>query len=206
VEIHVVQGERPMAADNKSLGRFILDGIPPSPRGIPQIEVTFDIDANGILKVTAQDKATGRSQHITITASSGLSENEVERMRKDAEAHADEDRRRKELIEVRNNADTVSYSAEKALKDLGDKVPGELKKQVEDKVAKVREIMGGEDADATRRAVDELNQVLQQVGTAAYQQAGPAAGASGSDAAPTPGSGPAPEGGEDVVDGEFHSA
>jgi molecular chaperone DnaK len=206
VEIHVVQGERPMAADNKSLGRFILDGIPPSPRGIPQIEVTFDIDANGILKVTAQDKATGRSQHITITASSGLSENEVERMRKDAEAHADEDRRRKELIEVRNNADTVSYSAEKALKDLGDKVPGELKKQVEDKVAKVREIMGGEDADATRRAVDELNQVLQQVGTAAYQQAGPAAGASGSDAGPTPGSGPAPEGGEDVVDGEFHSA
>jgi molecular chaperone DnaK len=206
VEIHVVQGERPMAADNKSLGRFILDGIPPSPRGIPQIEVTFDIDANGILKVTAQDKATGRSQHITITASSGLSENEVERMRKDAEAHADEDRRRKELIEVRNNADTVSYSAEKALKDLGDKVPGELKKQVEDKVAKVREIMGGEDADATRRAVDELNQVLQQVGTAAYQQAGPAAGASGSDAGPTPGTGPAPEGGEDVVDGEFHSA
>jgi molecular chaperone DnaK len=206
VEIHVVQGERPMAADNKSLGRFILDGIPPSPRGIPQIEVTFDIDANGILKVTAQDKATGRSQHITITASSGLSENEVERMRKDAEAHADEDRRRKELIEVRNNADSVAYSAEKALKDLGDKVPAELKKQVEDKVAKVREVMGREDADATRKAIDELNQVLQQVGTAAYQQAGPAAGAPGGDTGPTPGSGPAPEGGEDVVDGEFRSA
>ena len=206
VEIHVVQGERPMAADNKSLGRFILDGIPPSPRGIPQIEVTFDIDANGILKVTAQDKATGRSQHITITASSGLSDNEVERMRKDAEAHADEDRRRKELIEVRNNADTVAYSAEKALKDLGDKVPAELKKQVEDKVAKVREVMGREDADATRKAIDELNQVLQQVGTAAYQQAGPATGAPGGDAGPTPGSGPAPEGGEDVVDGEFRSA
>jgi molecular chaperone DnaK len=206
VEIHVVQGERPMAADNKSLGRFILDGIPPSPRGIPQIEVTFDIDANGILKVTALDKATGRSQHITITASSGLSDNEVERMRKDAEAHADEDRRRKELIEVRNNADTVAYSAEKALKDLGDKVPAELKKQVEDKVAKVREVMGREDVDETRKAVDELNQVLQQVGAAAYQQAGPAAGAPGGDAGPAPDSGPAPEGGEDVVDGEFRSA
>jgi molecular chaperone DnaK len=206
VEIHVVQGERPMAADNKSLGRFILDGIPPTPRGIPQIEVTFDIDANGILKVTAQDKATGRSQHITITASSGLSDNEVERMRKDAEAHTDEDRRRKELIEARNNADSVAYSAEKALKDLGDKVPADLKKQVEDKIAQVREVMGHEDADATRKAVDELNQVLQQVGTAAYQQAGPAAEAPGGDAEPPQGSGPAPEGGEDVVDGEFRSA
>jgi molecular chaperone DnaK len=205
VEIHVVQGERPMAADNKSLGRFILDGIPPAPRGIPQIEVTFDIDANGILKVTAQDKATGRSQHITITASSGLSDSEVERMRKDAEAHADEDHRRKELIEVRNNADTVAYSAEKALKDLGDKVPADLKKQVEDKVAKVREVMGSEDADATRRAIDELNQVLQQVGTAAYQQEGPAAGAPSGDTGPTPEAGPTPEGGEDVVDGEFRS-
>jgi len=212
VEIHVVQGERPMAVDNKSLGRFILDGIPPAPRGIPQIEVTFDIDANGILKVTAQDKATGRSQHITITASSGLSENEVERMRKDAETHADEDRRRKELIEVRNSADSLTYSAEKTLKDLGDKVPADLKKQVEDKVAKVREVMGNDDADVTRTAVDELNQVLQQVGTAAYQQAGSAAGAPDAETEPTPDSepppdsGPAPEGGEDVVDGEFHSA
>ena len=212
VEIHVVQGERPLAVDNKSLGRFNLDGIPPAPRGIPQIEVTFDIDANGILKVTAQDKATGRSQHITITASSGLSENEVERMRKDAETHADEDRRRKELIEVRNSADSLTYSAEKTLKDLGDKVPADLKKQVEDKVAKVREVMGNDDADVTRTAVDELNQVLQQVGTAAYQQAGSAAGAPDAETEPTPDSepppdsGPAPEGGEDVVDGEFHSA
>ena len=205
VEIHVVQGERPMAADNKSLGRFNLDGIPPAPRGIPQIEVTFDIDANGILKVTAQDKATGRSQHITITASSGLSENEVERMRKDAESHTDEDRRRKELIETRNNADSLAYSAEKALKDLGDKVPADLKKQVEDKIAQVRELMGHEDTEATRKAVDELNQVLQQVGTAAYQQTGPAAEAPGGDAGPTPDSGPAPDGGEDVVDGEFTS-
>ncbi len=124
VEIHVVQGERPMAGDNKSLGRFILDGIPPSPRGIPQIEVTFDIDANGILKVTAQDKATGRSQHITITASSGLSDNEVERMRKDAEAHADEDRRRKELIEVRNNADTRHLFRRKSSQRPGRQSPG----------------------------------------------------------------------------------
>jgi len=206
VEIHVVQGERPMAGDNKSLGRFILDGIPPAQRGIPQIEVTFDIDANGIIKVTAQDKATGRSQHITITASSGLSENEVERMRKDAEAHADEDRHRKDLVEVRNNADSVTYSAEKTLKDLGDKVPADLKKQVEDKVANVREVMGREDVEATRRAVDDLTQVLQQLGAAAYQQSGPAAGGPEGAGGPPPGSGPTPEGGEDVVDGEFRSA
>jgi molecular chaperone DnaK len=206
VEIHVLQGERPMAGDNKSLGRFILDGIPPAPRGIPQIEVTFDIDANGIIKVTAQDKATGRSQHITITASSGLSENEVERMRKDAETHAEEDRRKKDLVEVRNNADSIAYSAEKTLKDLGDKVPAELKKEVEDKTARVRELMAGEDAEATRKAIDELNQVLQQVGAAAYQQAEPAAGTPDSSEEPGQSSGPAPEGGEDVVDGEFHSA
>jgi molecular chaperone DnaK len=127
VEIHVLQGERPMASNNKSLGRFILDGIPPAPRGVPQIEVTFDIDANGILKVTAQDKATGRSQHITITASSGLSEDEVERMRKEAEAHAEEDIRHKELIEARNTADNTVYTAEKLLRDMGDKVPDDLK-------------------------------------------------------------------------------
>ncbi|HEX9028123.1 MAG TPA: molecular chaperone DnaK, partial [Anaerolineales bacterium] len=124
VEVHVVQGERPMAADNKSLGKFNLDGLPPAPRGLPQIEVTFDIDANGIIKVTALDKATQRSQHITITASSGLKDAEVERMRKEAELHADEDRRKKELIETRNNADNTAYSAEKVLRDLGDKVPG----------------------------------------------------------------------------------
>jgi molecular chaperone DnaK len=201
VEIHVLQGERPLAADNKSLGRFILDGIPPAPRGVPQIEVTFDIDANGILKVTALDKATNRSQHITITASSGLSEAEIERMRKDAEAHAEEDRRRKELIEARNNADNLAYSAEKVLRDLGDKVPADLKSQVEEKIAKVREAMSGDDTQAIRQASDSLNQVLQQVGAAAYQQAGPAAGAPGGG----PGQGPGPEGGEDVVEGEYRS-
>lgn len=203
VEIHVLQGERPMAMDNKSLGKFILDGIPPAPRGIPQIEVTFDIDANGILKVTAQDKATGRSQNITITASSGLSDSEVEKMRKDAEAHADEDRRRKELIEARNNADNTAYSAEKVLKDLGDKVPADLKTQVEEKIAAVRETLKSDDASTIQKATEELSQVLQQIGAAAYQQSGPAASAPGGgpEAGPTGNSGD-----EDVVDGEFRSA
>ncbi len=203
VEIHVLQGERPMAADNKSLGKFNLDGIPPAPRGIPQIEVTFDIDANGILKVTAQDKATGRSQHITITASSGLTESEVERMRKDAEAHAEEDRRRKESIEVRNNADNVAYSAEKLLKDLGEKVPADLKASVEGKINTVRETLKSDDTEAIRKAADDLSQTLQQVGAAAYQQAGPETGAPGQGPASGPTGGP---GDEDVVDGEFHNA
>jgi molecular chaperone DnaK len=202
VEIHVLQGERPMAVDNKSLGRFILDGIPPAPRGIPQIEVTFDIDANGILKVTAQDKATSRSQHITITASSGLNDSEVERMRKEAELHAEEDRKRKELIENRNAADNAVYAAEKVLRDLGDKVPAELKSQVEDRVGKVRQVMNSEDSEAIRRETDALNQVVSQVGAAAYQQAGPAAGQPGEGPQPGPQSGPE---GEDVVDGEYRN-
>jgi molecular chaperone DnaK len=203
VEIHVVQGERPLASDNKSLGRFILDGIPPAPRGVPQVEVTFDIDANGILKVTAQDKATGRSQHITITASSGLSESEVERMRREAEAHADEDLRRKELIEARNNADNTAYSAEKVLRDLGDKVPGELKSRVEDEISKVRQVMTSDDPATIRSATESLSQVLQQVGAAAYQQPGPA---TGEPDGPQPGSDGGPGEDEDVVDGEFRNA
>jgi molecular chaperone DnaK len=194
-----------MAADNKSLGRFILDGIPPAPRGVPQIEVTFDIDANGILKVTAQDKATGRSQNITITASSGLSDSEVERMRSEAEAHAEEDLNRKELIEARNAADNAAYAAEKALREFGDKIPGDLKSNVEDHVAKVREVMDSEDVESIKSATEALNEVIQQIGAAAYQQAGPEVG--------TPGEGE-PEGGtestpddeeEDVVDGEFRN-
>jgi len=201
VEIHVLQGERPMAADNKSLGRFILDGLPPAPRGIPQIEVTFDIDANGILKVTASDKATGRSQHITITASSGLNEAEVERMRKEAEQHADEDRKRKELIETRNNADNAVYAAEKVLRDLGDKIPAELKSNVESEVQKVRSVMGNEDAEAIRKATESLNEVVQKVGAAAYQQAGPT-----DSAGPNPGEAPGGPGDEDVVEGEFRNA
>jgi molecular chaperone DnaK len=220
VEIHVLQGERPLATDNKSLGRFALDGIPPAPRGIPQIEVTFDIDANGILKVTAQDKATSRSQHITITASSGLSESEVERMRREAEAHADEDKQHKELIEVRNHADNTIYAAEKTLKDLGDKVPADIKKQTEEGVNQVRQIMTGEDIEAIRSATEKLGETIQKIGASMYQAPGQGApggqgpqgpqgsqgpqgpqGGQGSQG-PTSG-GPQQPGGEDVVDGEF---
>jgi molecular chaperone DnaK len=202
VEIHVLQGERPMASDNKSLGKFVLDGIPPAPRGIPQIEVTFDIDANGIIKVTAQDKATGRSQNITITASSGLDESEVERMRKDAEAHAEEDRLRKEAIETRNNADSAVYTAEKTLRDLGDKVPADLKSRVEEETANVRKALEGDDTGQIRQATDSLMQVVQQLGTAAYQQGEPQAGAG---EGPSQEGGPGDESGEDVVEGEFRN-
>jgi len=204
VEIHVIQGERPMAADNKSLGRFILDGIPPAPRGVPQIEVTFDIDANGILNVTARDKATGRSQHITITASSGLSEEEVERMQREAELHAEEDRRRKELVEARNNADNMAYTAEKALEDLGDKVPADIKAQVQEKVAAVRKVLNDEKADAetVKRATEELSKVVQQIGAAAYQQSGPTAAPAEDDSSGA-GESTTDAGDEGVVDGEF---
>ncbi|MGE5073431.1 MAG: molecular chaperone DnaK [Anaerolineae bacterium] len=198
VEIHVLQGERPMAADNKSLGKFILDGIPPAPRGMPQIEVTFDIDANGILKVTAKDKATGRTQHITITASSGLSDKEVEQMRKDAEAHAEEDRKRKELIEVRNHADNTAYAAEKALRDFGDKVPADVKSEIETKVADVRSKAQSEDIAAIKSATEALGLAIQKIGAAAYQQSGPeSAGPQG-----TTEQGGSSSAGPDVVDGE----
>lgn len=194
-----------MAANNKSLGKFILDGIPPAPRGIPQIEVTFDINANGILEVTAQDKATGRSQNITITASSGLSEDEVEKMRQEAEQHAEEDRKLRELIEAKNHADNMVYSAEKTLKDLGDKVPGELQQKVEDAASKVREVKDGEDVDIIKTATDELAEVLQELGGAAYQQQPegeqPGADTQGSDKAADEDTDTKAE--EDVVDGEF---
>jgi len=195
VEIHVLQGERPMANDNKSLGKFILDGLPPAPRGVPQVEVTFDIDANGILKVTAKDKATSRTQHITITASSGLSDTEVEKMRKDAEAHADEDRKRKEMIEARNQADNTAYAADKALKEFGDKIPAEIRSDVETKTADVRKAAEGEDVDAIKSAVEALNEVIQKIGASVYQQGEQAGGN------PTgePGQSDA---GPDVVDGE----
>ena len=198
VEIHVLQGERPMAANNKSLGKFILDGIPPAPRGVPQIEVTFDINANGILEVTAQDKATGRSQNITITASSGLSEDEVEKMRQEAELHAEEDQKRRELIEEKNRADNMVYSTEKTLNDLGEKVPADLKQKVEDAVNKVREVKDGEDFEKIKQATDALAETLQALGSAAYQQ-------QASDETPgsDPNAEPAGENDEDVVDGEF---
>jgi molecular chaperone DnaK len=197
VEINVLQGERPMAGDNKSLGKFILDGIPPAPRGMPQIEVTFDIDANGILKVTAQDKATGRSQHITITASSGLSESEVEKMRKDAEVHAEEDRKRRELIEVRNHADNTVYAAEKALRDFGEKVPAETRSEVEAKVAEVKSVLQGEDVAAIKAATEALGQTIQKIGASVYQ-GGDMPGDGTSDS----GTNPNPEAGPDVVEGE----
>jgi len=155
VEIHVLQGERAMAADNKSLGRFILDGIPPAMRGIPQVEVTFDINANGILEVTAKDKATGKTQNITITASSGLSDEEVEQMRKDAERHAEDDKVNKEQIESRNNADTLAYTADKTLRDLGDKVPEDIKTEVESKVAEVRAELEKDPIDTARLQAGE---------------------------------------------------
>jgi molecular chaperone DnaK len=170
VEIHVLQGERPMAADNKSLGKFTLDGIPPAPRGVPQIEVTFDINANGILEVTAKDKATGRSQNITITASSGLSEEEVEEMRRQAEAHAEEDQRRRDLIEARNTADNAVYSAEKTLRDLGDKVPEDVKANVESAIARVQSVHDHDDPAEINREVEALMQALQAVGQVAYSQ------------------------------------
>ena len=195
VEIHVLQGERPMAADNKSLGRFNLDGIPPAPRGMPQIEVTFDINANGILEVTAKDKATGRQQNITITASSGLSESEVENMRREAEAHAEDDRKRRELIEARNTADNAVYTSEKTLKDLDGKVPADLKTRVETAAAQVRNVHDQEDPAVINQAVETLMSTLQEVGQAAYQPGQPEA-----EGGPT-GPGTPPEG--DVVDGEY---
>jgi molecular chaperone DnaK len=189
VEIHVLQGERAMAQDNKSLGRFILDGILPAPRGVPQIEVTFDIDANGILNVSARDKATGREQKITITAGSGLSKEDVERLQREAELHAAEDRQRREEIELRNSADSLAYSAEKTLRDQGEKVPADLRTEVEGKVQAVRAALQGTDSEAVRRATQELSLAMQKIGEAVYGQEG---------AAPPPEETP-----EGTVEGEF---
>ncbi|MBU1660875.1 MAG: molecular chaperone DnaK [Chloroflexi bacterium] len=209
VEIHVLQGERPMATDNKSLGRFSLDGIIPAPRGVPQIEVTFDIDANGIIKVTAQDKATGRSQNITITASSGLSNAEIERMKQDAEVNAEEDLKRKDMVEARNHADNMAYTAQKALEDLGDKVPEDIQSQVNEKVAEVRTVLDAENADVEtiKRVTEELSKVVQLIGAAAYQQPGsmPGSGPEGEGFQPPPPDQTGPDD-DSVVDGEFRNA
>ena len=188
VEIHVLQGERELARDNKSLGRFRLEGIAPAPRGVPQIEVTFDIDANGILNVTARDKATGREQKITITASSGLSKEEVERMVREAELHAQEDRQRKEEIETRNRADSLAYQAERTLKDVGEKLSPGLRTEVEDKVKAVRDALASNDLTRVRTAAGDLESTMQRIGQEIYSQSGTAAGggtagsASGSEA------------------------
>ena len=170
VEIHVLQGERPMAPDNRTLGRFILDGIPPAPRGVPQVEVIFDIDANGILKVTAKDKATSRTQNITIKDTSALSKEDIERMRQEAEAHAVDDRKKKELIEIRNQADTLIYSAEKSLKDLGDKVSADIKKTVEEKISAIKKVKDSDDQAAIKSAMDDLSSEIQKIGAQMYQQ------------------------------------
>jgi len=172
VEIHVLQGERPMATDNRTLGRFMLDGILPAPRGVPQIEVTFDIDANGILNVSAKDKGTGKEQKITITASSGLDKKEVEKMKRDAESFAAEDAKHKEEIETRNAADSLVYTAEKTLRDYGDKIPADVKQEIESKITAVKSAIQGKDIDSLRSTTQELSQAMQKVGASVYQQPG----------------------------------
>ncbi len=202
VTIHVLQGERPMAADNISLGRFNLEGIPPAPRGIPQIEVTFDIDANGILNVSAKDKATGREQRITITATTNLSKEEVERLLNEAKRHEAEDRQRRELAEARNTADSVIYQTEKFLRELGDQVPGPDRTRIEDLIRDLREAMKGEDIARIRRLLEQLQQASMALGQQMYARQQAAGGPGG----PTPG-GAGPSGGEgDVIEGEFREA
>ncbi len=170
VEVHVLQGERPMASDNKTLGRFILDGIPPSPRGVPQVEVTFDIDANGILSVKAKDKATAKEQSIRIEASTGLSKDEIEKLKKEAELHADEDKKKRELIEARNMADAMVYTTEKALGEAGDKIPAETKKEIEEKVEALKKVKDGDDLEALKKASQELAVASQKIGEILYKQ------------------------------------
>jgi molecular chaperone DnaK len=223
VEIHVLQGEREFAADNKTLGRFILDGIPPAPRGVPQVEVTFDIDANGILDVKAKDRATSKEQQVRITASSMLSKDDVDKMVREASEHADEDRKRREEVETRNQAEQLTYQAERTIKDLGDKVSSEDKATVENQVTSLREALKGSDIDAITAGATALAETLNRVSTAAYQAAASEAGSNGStdgtaDGGPE-GSGEAPEGepagaraggsgssdsgADDTVEGEF---
>jgi molecular chaperone DnaK len=211
VTIRVFQGEREMAADNKMLGQFDLIGIPPAPRGVPQIEVTFDIDANGILHVSAKDLGTGKEQKISITGSSGLSKDEIEKMTHDAEAHAEEDRKTKEKVELRNTADSAAYAAEKMLRDLGDKVDKAKKTEIEDEVKKVKDALAKDDVDAIKAALESLNQKVQAVSSDLYKQAAAQAPSGGGAPAPegAPGTQTPPEASasgapkEDVVDADF---
>ena len=199
VEINVVQGERPMAADNKSLGKFILDGIPPAPRGVPQVEVTFDIDANGILNVSAQDKATGKTAHITIQPSSGLQKDEIDRMVREAQSNMATDKTKREKIEAHNEGDNAAYQAEKFLRENGDKIAGDKKSELEAKAAEVRQVIMADDIPAMRNATEALKNLMSQIGASMYQQSAP-----GADASPNgteTGAQAPPEG--DVVDGEF---
>ena len=211
VEVHVLQGERDFATDNKTLGKFILDGIPTAPRGVPQIEVTFDIDANGILDVKAKDRATSREQQVRITASSMLSKNDVDRMVGEAATHADEDRKRKDEVEARNQADALAYQADRTLRDLGDKVSPEDKAETERRVEAVRAALKGSDLAVVKSSTDALVEQLQKVGTAAYQAAGAAGAAApgGPDAGQSDGASSdasSPQGNEEVVEGEFKEA
>ena len=199
VEINVLQGERELAKDNRSLGRFILDGIPPAPRGVPQVEVQFDIDANGIVNVRAHDKGTGREQRITIQASSGLSKDEVERMVHDAESHAEDDRRRREEVEVRNEADNAAYTAEKTLRDLGDRIPSDLKSDVDSKIADVRAALGTDDIERMRSAKDALQQAMYKVSEQIYAAGSGGASPEGQEGQPSEG-GPSDD---NTVDAQF---
>ena len=218
VDIHALQGERDMAADNKTIGRFRLDGIPPAPRGIPQIEVTFDIDANGIVNVSAKDMATGKEQKITITATSHLSDSEIDKMVNDAKTHADEDKKKRELIESKNKADTLIYSVEKFLKDVGEKAPADQKTKIDDQVKVLRKAMESDNADAITKEVEALQKLQDQLSQSLYSQAGASAGAgagagqgaegsSGSGGGQGPGQQPGTgdSGGEDVIDAEFEA-
>ncbi len=199
VEIHILQGERPMAADNKTLGRFMLDGIPPAPRGVPQVEVTFDIDANGILNVSAKDKATGKEQKITITASSGLDEKEIEKMKKDAELHAEEDKKKKESVEAKNHAESVIFTTEKLIKDSGDKMSETDKKELEEKLEELKKVKDSADVEDIKKKMEEVNVVAQKVGTAMYQNA------QSQQATPEGATGEAPKADDNVVEGEVES-
>jgi len=207
VEVHVLQGEREMARDNRTLGRFHLDGIPPAPRGMPQIEVTFDLDANGILNVKAQDKGTGREQSVTITASSTLAKDEVERMVKEAELHAGEDRAKREEVELRNQADHMIHQAEKVIKDNEDKIPADVKAEVTTKLEALKAAAKGNDTAALRKEMDEFNESLQKIGEHIYAQAGAKSGG-GSDGSGGPDGSSSADGEpkkkeEDVVDADY---
>ena len=170
VEIHVLQGERPMAKDNKSLGRFILDGIPPAPRGIPQIEVTFDIDADGILNVSAKDKATGKSQSVRIEGSSGLSKEEIERIKKEASLHIEEDKKKEELIQTRNVADNLIYTCEKTLKEHKDKISKESEKEIKEKIEVLKKVKDSDNIDKIKTETNELSQAIQKIGAKLYKE------------------------------------
>ena len=199
VDIHVLQGERPMAPDNMTLGRFRLEGIPPAPRGLPQVEVTFDIDANGIINVKAQDKATGKEQKVTITASTNLDKDDVERMVQESKSHAADDRKRRELADARNEGDSLAYQAEKALRDLGEKVPAKDREQIEAKIAELREVIQGEDMSEIKRLTEEVNQASHALSQQMYaQEAEPQAEETNSQSSAADD--------EEVVEGEFREA